>query len=134
MRQSLRVSVQAPRKVVSRLGRRLTCSALAEAEDLKNLMKYAPVGERYLVTKFEREAKTDAGILLAQTAAENQSQGENLLIGQVHAVPELEEGAPTASVKVGDKILFAKYGCTEATVENTSVYFVKATEVLATIE
>merc|ERR1712003_86050 len=76
-------------KVVSSRGRptfkssalrgRVTCLATLEAQDLSKLEKYSPLGERYLVTKFEREAKTDGGILLAQTAAENQSKGENLL-------------------------------------------------------
>jgi len=131
-------------KVVSSRGRptfkssalrgRVTCLATLEAQDLSKLEKYSPLGERYLVTKFEREAKTDGGILLAQTAAENQSKGENLLIGLVHGVPDVEDASKLPKVKVGDKIIFAKYGASEATVEDMPVFFVKATEVLATVE
>merc|ERR1711904_688381 len=58
-------------------------------------------------------AKTDGGILLSASAAENKAAGEKLLIGIVHSVPEAEEGSSPAEIKEGDKVLFAKYGATE---------------------
>ena len=36
-----------------------------------------------------------------------------MLIGVVHSVPEVDGDAPAPAVKVGDKVLFAKYGATE---------------------
>lgn len=99
------------------------CSALF-------LVQYAPVGDRYLVTRYEREAKTDKGVLLSATAAENQSAGEKLIVGVVRTAPE--ESDP--KITEGSKILFAKYGATETTIEDASVYFVRASEVLAVLE
>ena len=92
--------------------------------------QYQTVGDRFLVTLFEREAKTDGGILLSAKAAENQAAGEKLLIGTVHAVPEDTE----LKVKAGDKILFAKYGATETRLDDADVYFVRSGEVLAVLE
>ena len=92
--------------------------------------QYQTVGDRFLVTLFEREAKTDGGILLSAKAAENQAAGEKLLIGTVHAVPEDTE----LKVKAGDKILFAKYGATETRLDGADVYFVRSGEVLAVLE
>jgi co-chaperonin GroES (HSP10) len=39
--------------------------------------------------------------------------GENLLVGLVHGVPEVEDASKLPNVKVGDKVLFAKYGASE---------------------
>ncbi|WZN63943.1 10 kDa chaperonin [Chloropicon roscoffensis] len=106
------------------------CRATAEAEKTASLAKYQTVGDRFLVTLFEREAKTDGGILLSAKAAENKAAGEKLLIGTVHAVPEDTE----LKVKAGDKILFAKYGSTETRLDDADVYFVRSGEVLAVLE
>mmetsp|Transcript_28316 Transcript_28316/g.59735 ORF Transcript_28316/g.59735 Transcript_28316/m.59735 type:complete len:133 (+) Transcript_28316:67-465(+) len=113
--------------------RRPRVARMATAEATVNFSKYSPCGDRYLVTLYEREAKSDGGILLSATAAENQAAGEKLLVGEIQAVPEAADGAP-AAVKVGDKVLFAKYGSTETTLEDANVYFVKTSEVLAVVE
>ncbi|QDZ18703.1 putative GroES-like chaperonin [Chloropicon primus] len=102
-------------------------SATATEADLS---KYQTVGDRYLVTLLEREAKTDGGILLSAQAAENQAQGEKLLVGTVQGVPE----ESSLDVKVGDSILFAKYGATETMLDDRNVYFVRTGEVLAVLE
>merc|ERR1712134_172255 len=91
------------RKVCLQRRRTIECSATAEAEKTANLSKYAPVGGRYLVTRYVEEAKTDGGILLSASAAENKAAGEKLLIGIVHSVPEAEEGSSPAEIKEGTK-------------------------------
>jgi hypothetical protein len=86
-------------------GSRLTCSATLEAADLSKLERYSPIGERYLVTKYEREAKTASGLLLSQTAAENQSKGKregrktSYVTWPIHLALNLESSHPVHLVK-----------------------------------
>lgn len=62
-----------------------------------------PLGARVLVKPLEQENRTASGLLLPETAKEKPQ------IGQVVAIGDDED----IKVKVGDKVLFAKYTGTE---------------------
>lgn len=62
-----------------------------------------PLGARVLIKPLDQENRTASGILLPETAKEKPQ------IGQVIAVGDDED----IKVKVGDKVLFAKYTGTE---------------------
>ena len=70
-----------------------------------------PLGDRVLVKVLEQEDKTAGGILLPDTAREKPQLGEVTAVGPGR---KTEEGnvVPT-EVKVGDKVLYAKYAGTE---------------------
>ncbi len=64
-----------------------------------------PLGARILVKVVEQEAKTSSGILLPESAKEKPQEGIVEALGS-------EEDLMT-DLKVGDKVLFAKYSGTE---------------------
>jgi len=63
----------------------------------------------------ESEAKTASGIYLPDTAKKKPQEGEVVAIGNGRILDNGERNALT--VKVGDRVLFSKYGGNEVTVD-----------------
>lgn len=95
-------------------------------------MKIRPLHDRVLIERIEAEAKTAGGIIIPETAKEKPSEGKVVAVGngarddsgKVHAL----------DVKVGDKILFAKWGGTEVKVDGKELIILKESDILAVIE
>ncbi|MCX7706819.1 MAG: co-chaperone GroES [Anaerolineae bacterium] len=62
-----------------------------------------PLGARVLIRPLEQENRTASGLLLPETAKEKPQLGEVIAVGDDEEI----------KVKVGDKVLFAKYTGTE---------------------
>jgi chaperonin GroES len=78
-----------------------------------------------------REEITKSGIVLPDTAKEKPQEGEVLAVGP----GKYEDGKlQPMSVKVGDKILFAKYAPTEIKVDGEELYILREDDILAIIE
>jgi len=74
-------------------------------------MKIRPLGDRAIVKRLESETKTAGGILIPDTASEKPSKGKIIAVGPGKS---LKGGKHRPlSVKVGDVVLFGKYGGTE---------------------
>jgi len=86
----------------------------------------APLGDRLLVKPQEKESKSAGGILL--TATSNNSMGEDSFVGTVLAVGDEVE---LEGVKVGDRVLFSKYGSSNIEVPDGEVCFVQQRSVMA---
>jgi chaperonin GroES len=86
-------------------------------------MKLQPLADRIVARSLEAEAKSAAGILLPDSAKEKPMMGEVLAVGK-----EVKE------VKVGDKVLYAKYGPTEVKVDNQELLLLKEEDVLAIVK
>lgn len=70
-------------------------------------MSIKPLHDRVVIERLEAEEKTASGIVLPGSAAEKPDSGIVLAIG---AGKLLESGARAPlSIKVGDKVIFAKY-------------------------
>ena len=91
-----------------------------------------PLGDRVLLKVLEAEAKTKGGIVLPDTAKEKPQEGEVVAIGKGRTQ---EDGSLIPlEVKVGDKVLFAKYGGTEVTTKAGEEYLiVKEEDILAIV-
>jgi len=78
--------------------------------------KIRPLGDKVVVKVSEEEEKTAGGIILPDTARKKPQEGKVLAIGPGKL---LDDGklAPM-NVKVGDIVIFAKYGGTEITVDD----------------
>ena len=78
--------------------------------------KIRPLGDKVLVKISEEEEKTAGGIILPDTAKKKPQEGKVVAVG---AGKLLDDGklAPM-NVKVGDIVIFAKYGGTEITVDD----------------
>ncbi len=74
-----------------------------------------PLGDKVVVKVMESEAKTASGIYLPDTAKKKPQEGEVVAIGNGRILDNGERNALT--VKVGDRVLFSKYGGNEVTVD-----------------
>lgn len=90
-----------------------------------------PLADRVIVKKLEAEEKTAGGIVLPDTAKEKPQQGEILAVGP----GKLDEkgNRQPMEVKIGDKVLFAKYSGTEVKIDGTEYLILSERDILAVI-
>ena len=91
-----------------------------------------PLGDRIVVEPVEQEEVTAGGIVLPETAKEKPQQGKVLAAGPG---ARDEDGKRIAmDVKVGDKVLYAKYGGTEFKMDGKKLLILRESDILGTIE
>ena len=95
-------------------------------------MKLRPLNDRILVKRVEEEAKTKGGIIIPDTAKEKPAEGKIVAVG-VGALNNDGKRVPL-EVKVGDRILFGKYGGQEVKIEGQEYLIMSEQEVLCVIE
>lgn len=94
-------------------------------------MNIKPLGERVVIKVVESEVTTKSGIVLPETAKEKPQMGEVLAVGTGKL---LDNGQRIAlEVKVGDKVLFAKYAGTEVKLDGEEYMVLKETDILAVV-
>ena len=92
-----------------------------------------PLGDRLVVMPIEQEETTAGGILLPETAKEKPQDGEVIAAGP----GRLDDSGNRVAmeVKVGDRVLYAKYAGTEIKLEgDEKVLILKESDVLALVE
>ena len=95
-------------------------------------MNIRPLHDRVLIERVEAQAKTAGGIIIPDTAKEKPVEGKIVAVGKG---ARDEAGKFIAlDVKVGDKVLFAKWGGTEVKVEGKELIILKESDILAVIE
>ena len=95
-------------------------------------IKLRPLGDRVVVKVVEQEEKTKAGIVLPDTAKEKPQQGEVLAVGPGRILDNGER--VPVEVKVGDRVIFAKYAGTEVKLEGEEYLILSERDILAVIE
>ena len=96
-------------------------------------MKLAPLGDRVVVAPMEQEEVTASGIILPETAKEKPQKGKIVAVGP-GARNDSGERQPM-DVKVGDSVLYAKYGGTEIKLDtDETVLVLRESDILAIIE
>jgi chaperonin GroES len=88
-----------------------------------------PLADRVVVKKLEAEEKTAGGIVLPDTAKEKPQQGEVLAVG-LGKYDEKGNRQPM-ELKVGDKVLFAKYSGTEVKIDGVEYLILAERDILA---
>lgn len=91
-----------------------------------------PLGERVIVRPQSREEVTKSGIVLPDTAKEKPQRGEVIAVGPGRYDDEGEKRIPL-DVKVGDKVLFAKYAGTEFKADDEELLILSEKDILAVI-
>jgi chaperonin GroES len=92
-------------------------------------VKLQPLADRVIVRPIEREEVTRGGIVLPDTAKEKPQEGEVLAVGPGRLS---EDGKRMAmEVKVGDIVVYAKYGGTEIKVEGEELVILREGDILA---
>jgi chaperonin GroES len=95
-------------------------------------IKLKPLGSRVVVEPVEQEETTASGIVLPETAKEKPQQGIVLAAGPGDRD---EDGDYIAmDVKVGDKVLFAKYAGTELKLDGKKLLILRESDLLAIVE
>ncbi|HEY8437656.1 MAG TPA: co-chaperone GroES [Candidatus Limnocylindrales bacterium] len=93
--------------------------------------KLRPLGDRVVIQPTPREEMTKSGIVLPDTAKEKPQEGNVLAIGPGRI---LDDGKrETVDVKVGDKVLYAKYAGTEFKVDENELLIVSQKDILAVV-
>jgi chaperonin GroES len=92
-----------------------------------------PLEDRIVVKASEEESTTASGIVIPDTAKERPQEGEVIAVGPGRFT---EDGKTRVAmdVKVGDKVIYSKYGGTEVKVEGEEYLILSARDVLAVIE
>ncbi len=90
-----------------------------------------PLFSNVLVRPVEAEAKTASGIILPDSVKEKPQVGEVMAVGEGHINPKGEEEKMV--VKVGDKIMYKKWGGNEVKVGNEEWTIVEQKDILAIV-
>jgi len=94
-------------------------------------MNIKPLGERVVIKVLESEEKTKIGIFLPDTAKEKPQLGKIVAVGPGKT---FDNGQKVAlEVKVGDKVLFAKYAGTEVKLDGEEYTVLKENDILAIV-
>ena len=92
-------------------------------------VKLEPLADRLVVRPIEREEMTKSGIVLPDTVKERPQEGEVIAVGPGRLS---EDGKRIAmEVKVGDRVIYAKYGGTEIKGEDEELVILRESDILA---
>ncbi len=90
-----------------------------------------PLEDRILVKTLEAEQTTASGLVIPDTAKEKPQEGEVLAVGP----GRFEDGQRLPlDVKVGDKVIYSKYGGTEVKYDGQEFLILSARDILAIVE
>lgn len=92
-------------------------------------LKFEPLGDRLVVKAVAKEEVTKGGIVIPDSAQEKSQEGEILAVGPGRMT---EDGKRIAiELKVGDIIIYAKYGGMEIKVDNEELLLLDEGQILA---
>ena len=96
-------------------------------------MNIRPLGDRVLVKPIKEEEVTKSGIVLPDTVdKEKKMEGEVVAVGPGKVLDSGER--VKMEVKVGDKVIFEKWGGEEVKVEKEEYKILSAEKILAIVE
>jgi chaperonin GroES len=95
-------------------------------------MRIKPLHDRIIVKRLEEEEKTKGGIIIPDTAKEKPIEGKVIAVGDGRIK---KDGTKIPlELKVGDRVLFAKYGGTEVKIDGEEHLMMREEDILAVIE
>ena len=95
-------------------------------------MTWKPLGDRVIVKRDEVEDKTASGLYLSR---ESKEKPQTVVVVAVGEGKRDKDGALIPMpVKVGDKVLYGKFGGTEVTVDEEELLIVRAEDIYGVFE
>jgi chaperonin GroES len=95
-------------------------------------MSFRPLSDRILVERVEENEKTKGGIIIPDTAKEKPAEGKVVATGNGRMG---EDGKLLPmDVKVGDRVLFSKYGGTEVKIDGVDYLIMRQDDVLGVVD
>jgi chaperonin GroES len=95
-------------------------------------MNLKPLADRLVIEPIEQEDVTAGGIILPETAKEKPQQGKVIAAGPGRT--DDEGDYIKMEVKVGDRVLYAKYSGTEIKTDGKKLLILRESDVLAVVE
>lgn len=93
-------------------------------------INFRPLGDKILVKPLAEEEKTKAGIIIPDSAQEKPFEGEVLAVGSGRII---DGKLVPLDVKVGDKVIYKKYGAEEIKIEGEELLIIEINDVLGII-
>ncbi|MBF0493206.1 MAG: co-chaperone GroES [Deltaproteobacteria bacterium] len=94
-------------------------------------MNIRPLRDRLIVRRISEEEKTKGGIIIPDSAKEKPQEAEVVAVGSGRVS---EDGKITPlEIKVGDKVLFSKYGGNEVKVEGVEYLILREDDIQAIV-
>lgn len=93
-----------------------------------------PIGDHVLVKPSSKEEVTKSGIVLPDTAQQKPHEGEVLAVGSGKYTDGTLVSFADMGIKVGDVVMFTKYGPTEIEVDGEELYILESHDLLGVIE
>jgi chaperonin GroES len=91
--------------------------------------KLQPLADRVVVKPVPKEEKTKSGIYIPDTAKERPQEGDIIAVGPGRLT---EDGKRIAmDLKVGDRVIYAKYGGSEIKIEDQDLVIMRESDILA---
>lgn len=94
-------------------------------------IKLRPLSDRVLVKRIDSEEKTKGGIIIPDSAKEKPLEGEVVAVGPGRAFDNGQIKSMT--VKVSDRVLFAKYAETEVKLDGGSFLLLREDDILGIV-
>lgn len=95
-------------------------------------MTVRPLQDRVLVRRLEEENKTAGGIIIPDNSKEKPAEGEILAVGPGYR--NTDGSFRELEVKVGDKVLFEKWGGTEVKVSGEELLVMKEEKIIGILQ
>lgn len=95
-------------------------------------MNLKPLGDRVIVKADEAEETTASGLFIASEAKEKPQSGVVLAVGA--GKPDKDGNLVPVSVKVGDKVVYGKFGGQEIKVDGEDLLILRADDLYGVFE
>lgn len=89
-------------------------------------LKIRPLGDRVIIEVSTAEEKTAGGLIIPDTAKEKPQQGSVVAVGPGTADEKM-------TLKVGDTVLYGKYGGTEISFQGQDYLIMKESDIYAIV-
>jgi chaperonin GroES len=100
---------------------------------MEGSMNLKPLGDRVVVKASEAEEQTKSGLFIPDTAKEKPQKGTIMAVGEGRWDDEGKKRIPL-DVKVGDVVIYGKYGGTEIKVDGEDYLILSDRDIYAIVE
>ena len=97
-------------------------------------MKITPIDERVLIKPLKEEARSIGNIIIPDTAKERPQMGEVVALGDDVEIADRKQKKLSEIIKIGDRVVYARYGGTEFKMDNEEYLLVSRSDILAVVQ
>lgn len=97
-------------------------------------LRIAPLGDRVVVEPEKFEEKTAGGIIIPDTARSSEKPEKGIVVAVGEGKMNDDGRVLPTRVKVGDKVMFSKYGYDEIKVDGIEYFIISESNIVAIIK